>query len=139
MFIHNGSLHIIPLPTNPLEAAILPTEKPGHANAYNLVTSTVINTKASKRIEECILKKIRWLGTIMQLLQIVFISVFWNTSKEFPNFFFYRYGNTWKFSTELLDRFCVVFQVNPFKKLQSGPQKKLDQFDRKSVRDCGQS
>ena len=88
VFIHNGSLHIIPLPTNPLEAAILPTEKPGYANAYNLVTSTVINTKASKRIEECILKKIRWLGTIMQLLQIVFISVFWNTSKEFPNFFF---------------------------------------------------
>ena len=75
----------------------------------------------------------------MQLLQIFFISVFWNTTKEFPKFFFYRYGNTWKFSTELLDRFCAVFQVNPFKNCKMAPKKRLDQFDRKSVRDCGQS
>ena len=53
VFIHNGQIHIIPLPSNPSEISIFPTGKPSINQAFNLILGgqkTIASAEVQKSI-----------------------------------------------------------------------------------------
>eukprot|EP00112_Aurelia_sp_Birch-Aquarium-sp1_P018588 Seg4454.2 transcript_id=Seg4454.2/GoldUCD/mRNA.D3Y31 product="Protein ecdysoneless" protein_id=Seg4454.2/GoldUCD/D3Y31 len=57
VFIHNGQIHIIPLPSNPSEISIFPTGKPSLSQALNLVLGSQ-KTIASAAVQKSIFARI---------------------------------------------------------------------------------